>query len=170
MEQMATPGTILLTRETLALAEGFVQVAPLGPMGVKGLPSPIEVFELTSASHVRSRLQAAAVRGLTRFVGRDVEIELLSQALERAGGGRGQVVAIVGEPGVGKSRLVLEFTHSYRTRDWLVLEAGSVSYGKATTYFPVIELLKSYFQIEPRDDAQKFARSSLASSCLWTGA
>jgi class 3 adenylate cyclase/tetratricopeptide (TPR) repeat protein len=155
MEQMATPGTILLTRDTFALAEGFVQVAPLGPMGVKGLPSPIEVFELTSASRVRSRLQAAAARGLTRFVGRDAEIELLSQALERAGGGRGQVVAIVGEPGVGKSRLVLQFTHSHRTRDWLVLEAASVSYGKATTYFPVIELLKSYFQIEPRDDARK---------------
>jgi class 3 adenylate cyclase len=155
MEQMATPGTILLTRETLALAEGFVEVAPLGPMGVKGLPSPIEVFELTSASHVRSRLQAAAARGLTRFVGRDAEIELLSQALGRAGGGRGQVVAVVGEPGVGKSRLVLEFTRSHRTRDWLVLEAASVSYGKPTTYFPVIEQLKSYFQIEPRDDARK---------------
>jgi predicted ATPase len=165
MEQMATPGTILLTRETLALAEGFVQVAPLGPMGVKGLPSPIEVFELTSASHVRSRLKAAAARGLTRFVGRDAEIELLSQALERAGGGRGQVVAIVGEPRVGKSRLVLEFTHSHRTRDWLVLEAASVSYGKATTYFPVIELLKSYFQIEPRDDARKI-REKLAGKLL----
>ena len=143
MEQMATPGTILLTSETLALAEGFVHAAPLGPMGVKGLPSPVEVFELTSASPVRSRLQAAAARGLTRFVGRDAEIELLGQALERAEGGRGQVVAVAGEPGVGKSRLVWEFTHSHRTRDWLVLEAASVSYGKVSTYYPVIELLKS---------------------------
>jgi class 3 adenylate cyclase/tetratricopeptide (TPR) repeat protein len=165
MEQMATPGTILLTCETLALAEGFVQVTPLGPMGVKGLPSPIEVFELTSASHVRSRLQAAAARGLTRFVGRDAEIELLSQALERAGGGRGQVVAVVGEPGVGKSRLVWEFTHSHRTSEWLVLEGASVSYSKATTYFPVIELLKRYFQIEARDDARKI-REKLTSKLL----
>jgi class 3 adenylate cyclase/tetratricopeptide (TPR) repeat protein len=155
MEQMATPGAILLTHDTVALAEGFVQVASLGSMGVKGLPTPIEVFELTSASHVRSRLKAAAARGLTRFVGRDAEMELLRQALERAGGRRGQVVAVAGEPGVGKSRLVWEFTHSRRTHDWLVLEAASVSYGKATTYFPVIELLKSYFQIEPRDDARK---------------
>jgi len=155
MEQMATPGTILLTSGTLTLAEGFVQVASLGPMGVKGLPSPIEIFELTAASPVRSRLQAAAARGLTRFVGRGAEIELLRQALERAGGGRGQVVAVVGEPGVGKSRLVWEFTHSHRTHGCLLLEAASVSYGKATTYLPLVELLKSYFQIEARDDGRK---------------
>ena len=141
MEQMAQPGTILLTPETLALAEGFVQVTSRGPVPVKGLTAPIEIFELTGASPVRSRLHAAASRGLTRFVGRDAEIELLRQALERAGEGHGQVVAVVGEPGVGKSRLVWEFTHSHRSRGWLVLEAASVSYGKATTYFPVIELL-----------------------------
>jgi len=155
MEQMATPGTIVLTPQTLGLAEDFVQVVPLGPMSVKGLSSPLEVFQLTSASYIRSRLQAAAARGLTRFVGRDAEMELLGQALERAGAGRGQVVAVAGEPGVGKSRLVWEFTHSHRTRDWLVLEAASVSYGKATTYFPIIELLKSYFQIELSDDVLK---------------
>jgi len=155
MEQMATPGTILLTPASLTLAEGFVQVASLGPMGVKGLQDPIEVFELTGASPVRSRLQAAAARGLTRFVGRDAELELLRQALERARQGHGQVVAVAGEPGVGKSRIVWEFTHSHRTCDWLALEAASVSYAKATTYFPVVELLKSYFQIEPRDDARK---------------
>jgi len=161
MEQLAIPGTILLTPETLALAEGFVHVASIGPVGVKGLPNPIEVFELTSASLIRSRFQAAAARGLAPFVGRGAEIELLRQVLERAGGGHGQVVAVVGEPGVGKSRLVWEFTHSERTRDWLVLTAASVSYGKETTYFPVIELLKSYLQIEPRDDARKI-REKLA--------
>jgi predicted ATPase len=152
---MANPGTILLSPETRALAEGFVQVGSLGPMSVKGLRRPIEVFKLTGASSARSRLQAAAARGLTRFVGRDAEIELLRQGLERAREGRGQVIALVGEPGVGKSRLVWEFTHSHRTRDWFVLEAASASYSKATTYFPIIELLKSYFQIEPRDDARK---------------
>ena len=155
MEQMAKPGTILLAPDTLALAEGFVQVMSRGPVAVKGLAGPIEIFELAGASPVRSRLQAAASRGLTRFVGRDAEIELLRQALGRAGEGHGQVVAVVGEPGVGKSRLVWEFTHSHRSQGWLVLEAASVSYGKATTYFPVIELLRSYFGIEPRDDARK---------------
>jgi len=155
MEQMAQPGTILLTPETLALAEGFVQVASRGPVPVKGLAAPIEIFELAGVSPVRSRLQAAASRGLTRFVGRDAEIEVLRQSLERAGEGHGQLVAVVGEPGVGKSRLVWEFTHSHRSRGWLVLEAASVSYGKATTYFPVIELLRGYFGIEPRDDGRK---------------
>jgi class 3 adenylate cyclase/tetratricopeptide (TPR) repeat protein len=155
MEQMASPGTILLTPETLALAEGFVQVVSLGQLGVKGLLAPLEAFELTGASPVRSRLQAAALRGLTRFVGRDAEVELLRQALERARRGRGQVVGVVGEPGVGKSRLIWEFTRSYRTRDWLVLTASAASYSKATTYFAVVEALKSYFQVEPRDDARK---------------
>jgi class 3 adenylate cyclase/tetratricopeptide (TPR) repeat protein len=155
MEQMARPGTILLAPETLALAEGFVQVMSRGPVPVKGLAAPIEIFELAGASPVRSRLHAAASRGLTRFVGRDAEIELLRQALGRAGEGHGQVVAVVGEPGVGKSRLVWEFTHSHRSQGWLMLETASVSYGKATTYFPVIELLRSYFGIEPRDDDRK---------------
>ena len=155
MEQMAKPGSVLLAPDTLALAEGFVQVTSRGPVPVKGLAAPIEIFELSGASPVRSWLHAAASRGLTRFVGRDAEIELLRQALGRAGEGHGQVVAVVGEPGVGKSRLVWEFTHSHRSQGWLVLETASVSYGKATTYFPVIELLRSYFGIEPRDDDRK---------------
>ena len=91
----------MLTPETLALAEGFVQVISRGPVPVKGLAAPIEIFELAGASPVRSRLHAAASRGLTRFVGRDAEIELLRQALGRAGEGHGQLVAVVGEPGPG---------------------------------------------------------------------
>ena len=90
------------------------------------------------------RLQAAAARGLTRFVGRQHELEALHQALAQAGAGHGQVVALVGEAGVGKSRLVYEFVHSHRTQGWRVLESASVSYGKATPYFPVIDLLKRY--------------------------
>src|SRR5215468_8758808 len=155
MEQMAMPGSVLMTADALHLAEGYVQVKPLGPVLVKGLSEPVEVFEITGAGPVRSRLQAAAARGLTRFVGRTAEFETLCQALERAGGGRGQVVALVGEPGVGKSRLFWEFTHSRRTVDWLILESGSVSYGKATAYLPVIDLLKTYFTIEDRDDVRK---------------
>jgi len=155
MEQMATPGTILLSPDTLVLAEGFVQVLSRGPVPVKGLAARIEVFELTGASPARSRLQAAAARGLTRFVGRDAEIDVLRYALEQAGGGQGQVVAVLGEPGVGKSRLVWEFTHSHHSQGWQVLEAAAVSYGKATTYFPVIGLLRSYFGIEPYDDNRK---------------
>ena len=155
MEQLATPGTVRLTAETTRLAEGFIQVVPLGPVPVKGLSDPIEVFELTGALALRTRMQASAARGLTRFVGRHTELSVLSETLKRAGSGRGEIVALVGEPGVGKSRLVWEFTHSHRTQGWLVLEAGSVSYGKASAYRPIIDLLKGYFQIEDRDDARR---------------
>ena len=148
MEQLARPGSTLLTAETLRLAEGYVEVRSLGPVPVKGLEAPIEVYELVAAGPRRSRLHAAAARGLTRFVGRDVEIEVLRRSLEQAGAGQGQAVAIVGEAGVGKSRLVWEFTRSHSTHGWLVLESGSVSYGRATPYLPVIELLKAYLRIQ----------------------
>jgi class 3 adenylate cyclase len=126
--------------DTLRLAEGLVQVTALGPVPVKGLAEPVEVFELVGASTLRRRLQVAAARGLTRFVGRQPELAALQQALERTGTGRGEVVALVGEAGVGKSRLVCEFVHAHHTRGWLVLESASVSYGKATPYFPVLDL------------------------------
>ena len=155
LEQMAMPGSILIAPETLNLAEGYVVVNPLGERPVKGLDAPIEVFEVVGAGTVRSRLQAAAARGLTRFVGRDPELEQLRRALERAGTGHGQVVAVVGDPGVGKSRLFWEFTHSHRTQGWLIVESSSVSYGKATAFLPLIELLRTYFQIETRDEARK---------------
>src|SRR5262245_17043109 len=155
MEQLADPGAVLLAPATLGLAEDFIQVRSLGPTPVKGMSEPVEVYELTGAIAVRSRFRAHASRGLTKFVGRTNEMAQLGEALELARTGRGQVVAVVGEPGVGKSRLFWEFAHSHRTSGCLVLEAPSVSYGKATTYFPVIELLRGYFQIEPRDDTRK---------------
>ena len=152
MEQMAMPGSILLTQAVLRLAEGYVQVTPLGPMPVKGVAAPVDVFELVGASGIRRRLQAAAARGLTRFVGRDTEFAALVQALERAGAGHGQVVAVVGEAGVGKSRLVYECLHSHHTQGWQVLESTSVSYGKATPYFPVLDLLRRYAHVDDSDD------------------
>jgi tetratricopeptide (TPR) repeat protein len=122
---------------------------------IKGLGEPVEVFELVGPGAARTRFEAAARRGLTRFVGRNAELEQLHDALDRASLGHGQVVAVVGEPGVGKSRLVWELTHSHRVHSWLILEAGSVSYGKATAYLPVIELLRGYFEIDSRDDSRK---------------
>src|SRR6266540_1121822 len=152
MEQMAMPGSIMMTADALRLAEGYVQVKPLGPVSVKGLTEPVEVYEVTGVGAARSRLQAAAARGLTRFVGRDAETEQLRKALEQARADHGQVVGVVGEPGLGKSRLFLEFIHSHRTQGWLILESRSVSYGKATPYLPVIDLLKAYFKIQDHDD------------------
>jgi class 3 adenylate cyclase/tetratricopeptide (TPR) repeat protein len=155
LEQLATPGSIRLTAGTLRLAEGFVEVTSLGPVPVKGLPKPVEVFELLGAYAARTRLEATAGRGLTRFVGRGAEMEQIGDALDRASQGRGQVVAVVGEPGVGKSRLVWEVTHSSTLVGWRVLKASSVAYGKATSYLPVIGLLKEYFGIEDRDGLQE---------------
>jgi class 3 adenylate cyclase/tetratricopeptide (TPR) repeat protein len=152
MEQLADPGSILLTADTLALAEGFVQARPLGPTPVRGLSGPVEVHELTGAGFVRSRLRTTAARGLTRFVGRAAEMARLGEAMESARVGRGRLVAVVGEAGVGKSRLCYEFTHSPGLQGWVVLETGSVSYGKATSYSPVVDILKQYFGIESRDD------------------
>jgi class 3 adenylate cyclase/tetratricopeptide (TPR) repeat protein len=155
MEQLARPGRILLTPSTLELVEGFVAVKPLGRVPVKGLGDPVEVYEATGAGPARTRLQAAAGRGLTRFVGRVAEIEQLRRAQELSAAGQGQLVAIVGEAGVGKSRLVYELTHSHRLHGWLVLESASVSYGKATSYQPVIDLLKGYFKIQDRDELRE---------------
>jgi predicted ATPase len=118
------------------------------------LRDPVEVYEVTGAGMVRSRLQAAAARGLTRFVGRQPELETLRQALVQAQAGHGQVAALVGEAGVGKSRLVYEFVHSHHTPGWSVLESASVSYGKATPYFPVIDLLKRYTHVDDHDDTR----------------
>jgi predicted ATPase/class 3 adenylate cyclase len=152
IEQLASPGSVLLTAATMELVEGQVAVTPLGPVPVKGLADAVEVYEATGAGPARTRLQAAARRGLTRFVGRDAEVEYLRRVLGQAGAGRGQVVALVGEAGVGKSRLTYEFIHTHRLQDWLILEASSVSYGKATSYLPIIDLLKGYFKIGDRDD------------------
>jgi predicted ATPase len=122
-------------------------------MPVKGFTEPVEGFELLGASDLRRRLQAAALRGLTRFVGREPELAALTQALEQAGAGHGQIVAVTGEPGMGKSRLFYEFTQAHPMQGWLVLEAGAISsYGKATPYLPIIDLLKAYFHVKDSDD------------------
>jgi class 3 adenylate cyclase len=154
MEQLATAGSIRLSAATMRLVEGLVQFTALGPVPVKGLEKPVEVFELVGASGLRRRLQAAAAQGLTPLVGRQPELEAVQQALARAQTRHGQVVALVGEAGVGKSRLVYECVHSHRTQGWLVLESASVSYGTATPYFPVIDLLKRYCHVDDGDDVR----------------
>ena len=154
MQQLARPGTTLLTEATLASAEGYVEVKALGPTPVRGLTEPVPIYEMVRAGSARTRLHASMARGLTRFVGRDAEIDQLRAALAEAGAGRGQLVAVVGEPGVGKSRLFYELIRSHRIGNWLVLEAGSVSYGRTTPFLPVHGLLRSYFKLSDGDDAR----------------
>ena len=165
MEQAARPGTVLIAPSTLNLGEGFVTVKSVGPVRVKGRSEPVDVHELTGIGPARTRLQAAARRGLTRFVGRDAEIEVLRRSLERAGAGHGQVVAVVGEAGVGKSRLHWEFTRSHHADGWLVLRGRSVSYARGTPYVPTIELLKTYLGIQERDDPRE-VRARVADKLL----
>jgi class 3 adenylate cyclase/tetratricopeptide (TPR) repeat protein len=155
MEQLAMPGSVLITAEVLRLAEGYVQVEPLGPVPIKGLQELAEVYEVTGAGPARTRLQALAARGLTPFVGRRTERQALRDTLTRAGTGRGQLMAVVGEPGVGKSRLLAEFLASPLTQGWLILETHAVSYGQATPYRPIRDLLQAFFQIDDHDDERR---------------
>src|SRR5499427_8241021 len=153
MEQAARPGESLITAATLQLAEGFVEVVST---------EHADVFELSAPSGARSRLEAAIARGLTHFVGRDAEIAQVRAAFERARERRGQVIALVGEPGVGKSRLTWEVARTARGQGWLVLETGSTSASKAPPYVPLADLLRDYFgltaQGEPAHTRERIAQ------------
>src|SRR5262249_7447532 len=131
---------------------GMIQASALGPVSVKGLSHPLEVFELLGVGPPRRRLLATAARGLTRFVGRQTELKALREAWKRASMGHGQLVAVIGEAGVGKSSLLSEFIALPITQDWLILETGCVSYGQVNPYLPIRDLLKAYCQIDDRDD------------------
>jgi class 3 adenylate cyclase/predicted ATPase len=148
MEQVATPGTIVLTGATGHLVEGLVRLRELGPVPVKGLPEPLAVYELLGVSALQGRFQAAVARGLTRLVGREAALASVRQALERAAAGQGQVVAVLGEAGMGKSRLVHECLQQLDPQGWQVLTSAALSYTQATPYFPVVTLLKRYFHFD----------------------
>ncbi len=154
MEQMADPGTILLAPSTLRLAEGAVQVTPLGPRPVKGLDAPVEVSELVGGAPARSKLGAADAQ-LSRFIGRVAELDRMHALLELARTGHGQVAAVSSEAGVGKTRLVHEFLRSAKTPTWRVLEGRSHSYEQTASYRPIIELLRTYFELDALDPASR---------------
>jgi class 3 adenylate cyclase/tetratricopeptide (TPR) repeat protein len=151
MEDLAPAGAIWMTGDTLREVEGFVQVKGLGALPVKGFSNAIEVYELVGITAAKNRLQAAAGRGLSPFVGRKAEIEAFHRFTEPAHGG-GRILAMVGEAGMGKSRLVREFLQNHLPSSWRALEAFSVSYGKATPFFPVVQLLRNYFSIAEGDE------------------
>ncbi len=154
LQMLANPGAVVIGESLRRLAEGYFQLKPLGPARIKGVNDQVELFEVTGLGPLRTRLQVAARRGLTRFVGRQTELALMRRALESARGGHGQIVAAMGEPGVGKSRLFHEF-RAVAQAGCLVLEAYSLSHGKASAYLPVIEVLRDYFRITPEDDPRQ---------------
>jgi len=153
MQSVAPVGSIAVTEATRMFCEGYFALKPLGATKVKGVSEAVNVYEVTGLGRLRTRLQRSAGRGYTKFVGRNREMEAMKAAAELAGAGQGQIVATMAEPGVGKSRLFDEFK-SISQSGWLVLEAFSIYHGKASAYFPVIDLLHSYFDIKVEDDAR----------------
>jgi len=154
MQAVAPVGSIAVTEATRKLCEGYFILKPLGATKVKGVSEPVNVYEVTGLGPLRTRLQRSAGRGLSKFVGRQAEMEALKRSAEQAKAGRGQIVAAMAEAGVGKSRLFFEFK-AISQSGWMVLEALSVSHGKASAYLPVIDLLYGYFGIGSADDARK---------------
>src|SRR5438034_2345982 len=155
MEQMAEPGSIFATADTMGLVEGYIEAASLGRRSVRGLQTEVDVYAITGTGAARWPMEVAAARGLTSFVGREDELTQLAAAMRSAAAGRGQVVGVVGEPGVGKSRLFHEFTRPERMPGWRIVKTGAFSYGKSTAYRPVIDLLRAYFNVYDRADQQE---------------
>src|SRR6516225_9559629 len=153
-QTLATPGSTVISGNMRGLVEGYFQLKGLGPTRIKGVSEPVELFEVIGLGPLRTKLQRAAARGLTKFVGRQREMEALAHAAEQAQAGHGQIIAVMADPGVGKSRLLYEFKATSQS-GWMVLEALSVSYGKASAYLPVLELLSEYFEISRDDDDRK---------------
>src|SRR6202521_3867037 len=154
MQAVAPTGSIAISEATRRLVEGYFQLRALGPARVKGLAEPINVYEVTGLGPLRTRLQRSAGRGLSKFVGRQAEMDSLKRAAEQAKAGRGQILAAMAEAGVGKSRLFFEFKARNQS-GCMVLEAFSVSHGKASAYLPVLDLLHTYFDIKSEDDPRK---------------
>src|SRR5271169_2165368 len=151
MQTAAPEGSIAASEATRRLCEGYFEFRALGPTAVKGLNAPVEVYEVVRAGPLRTHFQLAARRGLTRFVGREREMAAMAGASEQAKAGQGQIVAAVGEAGAGKSRLMYEFKATVPD-GCKMMEAYSVSHGKASAWLPVLEVLKSYFEIADEDD------------------
>src|SRR6202158_5319317 len=151
LQTLATPGSIAISETVRKLVEGYFALKSLGPARIKGVTEPVNVYEVTGLGPLRTRLQRSAGRGLTKFAARAREIDAMRAAADQAKAGHGQIVAAIAEAGIGKSRLFFEFK-ARMSSEWMVLEALSVSHGKATAYLPVIDLLSSYFKISDDDD------------------
>jgi len=160
LQTLAAPGSVVIGESVRKFVEGYFELKALGASRIKGVSEPVEVFEVTGLGPLRTRLQRAAGRGLTKFVGREREMEALRHAAEQARAAHGQIVAAMAEPGIGKSRLFHEFKLTSQS-GWMVLEAFSVSHGKATAYLPVIDLLHGYFRITGEDD-ERIRREKVA--------
>jgi len=151
MEGQAQPGTTYITADTFKLTEGLFRFEALGEKEIKGKKAPVKIFRAIATSTSRTRFDVSAERGLTPFIGRERELELLLDGFERAKGGRGQAFSIVSEAGIGKSRLLYEFRKAVSSTDVMFLEGRCLSYSSGVAYHPVIDSLKSNFDIRQGD-------------------
>ncbi len=155
MEQMAKPGSILATAESIHLAEGYVEARWLGPVSVKGIERPIEVAEIGRAAARRSRFETAPMRAMTPFMGRDAELSQLVALFDRVSAdGTGRLAVITGEAGIGKSRLVHEFLRAVSRRNMLALDGGAAPYSSGAGYRPGVHILRQYFDLVDNEDVK----------------
>ncbi len=151
MEMEARPGSIFVSKNTYLIAKDYFEFLPLGEMRVKGKKTPQEAYELFRIGEEKTRLRALSARGLTKFVGRKSSMAALKDPFERMLTGSGQVVGITGEAGAGKSRLLLELVNQLPESEFIYLEGRSLRYGESILYMPILEILKSYFDIKDED-------------------
>jgi hypothetical protein len=154
MEQLATPDQVYLTENSAKLVSGFFRLRDLGPFELKGVSAPVQVYELEGVGALHTPLEVSRARGFSKFVGRQSEMAALEAALARAIGGNAQVVGVVGEPGLGKSRLCFEFLERCRERGLAIFQAHGVSHGKAIPLLPILELFRNFFAITDQDSDQ----------------
>ena len=158
MEGLAEPGATYVTEDTFKLTEGIIRFEALGEKEVKGKKNPVKVFRVIAPSTRRTRFDVSAERGLTPFVGRERELELLLDGFERCKSGRGQAFSIVSEAGLGKSRLLFEFRKAVTGEDMLFLEGRCLPYSKGVSYHPVIDILKASFDINEGDGVSEIKK------------
>ena len=154
MEGLAEPGTTYVTEHTFKLTEGFFRFEALGEKQVKGKEEPVKVYQVIAPSTRRTRFDVSAERGLTTFVGRERELELLLDGFERAKAGKGQAFSIISEAGMGKSRLLYEFRKAITNENVTFLEGRCFSYSRGVAYYPWIDILKSNFHIQEEEGDQ----------------
>ncbi len=168
MQQIAEPGKVYLTAHCAALVDGYFQLGSLGELEVRGVQEPLRVHELLGVGRLRTRLDASHARGFSRFVGRAEEMQALEAALARAREGHTQMVGVVGEAGLGKSRLCYEFLEACRARGLMTYQAHGVAHGKAIPFLPVLQLFRAFFGITDQD-SDSTARERIAGRLLLLG-
>ncbi len=161
METKAEPGTILVPGDTQRMARDYFKFKVLGSVSVKGKEEAVEAYELLEPTGIETRIGASVAKGLTRFVGRQREIAALKEVFEKAKAGSGQVVGVVGEAGVGKSRLLLELRQEFHQEELTYLEGRCLHYGGSMAYLPLLDIIRSYFDIQ-HDDREFIIKEKMA--------